>query len=106
MRAGGSWRPSRKRCCKCCPIRRCLFPSGEDFNDFIFLASQEQVDVEASSLSAEQKEWLNQRKFSVESEQGIVLTDDFNPLEHMQVGKSEHYRDVLVSWFGNELLIR
>lgn len=79
---------------------------GEDFNDFIFLASQEPINLDSSALRADQKNWLAQRQFSVDTSQGLILTDNFNPLEHLQVKKSEHYRDVLVSWFGNELLIR
>ncbi|MDD1611977.1 MAG: fused MFS/spermidine synthase, partial [Methylococcaceae bacterium] len=36
---------------------------GKDFNDFIFLASQEPIDLESKSLFADQIDWLKQRKF-------------------------------------------
>jgi spermidine synthase len=79
---------------------------GEDFNDFIFLAGNEPVDLASPSLSIEQAGWLKQRKFSIDASDGLVLTDNLNPLEHLQTRKSEHYRNVLVEWFGDELLVR
>jgi hypothetical protein len=79
---------------------------GEDFNDYIFLASGQPIDLAPPSLYTEQTEWLNTRKFTVDATDGIVLTDDLNPLEHLQTRKSEHYRHVLVDWFGNGLLVR
>jgi spermidine synthase len=79
---------------------------GEDFSDFIFLASSQPIDMASPSLTAAQAEWLKQRKFTVDASNGLVLTDNLNPLEHLQTRKSEHYRHVLVEWFGNNLLIR
>lgn len=79
---------------------------GEDFSDFIFLASSQPIELASPSLTAEQSEWLKQRKFTVNSANGIILTDNLNPLEHLQTRKSEHYRHVLVDWFGNDLLVR
>lgn len=79
---------------------------GEAFNDFIFLAGNQPLDFTASKLSAEQTAWLNQRQFTINAEEGLILTDNLNPLEHLQIRKSEHYREVLVSWFGGDLLIR
>ena len=79
---------------------------GEDFNDYIFLASSQPIDLASSSLNTEQVDWLNKRKFTVDASNGIVLTDNLNPLEHLQTRKSEHYRHVLVDWFGNDLLVR
>jgi spermidine synthase len=79
---------------------------GEEFNDYIFLASDLPVDLSSPSLSAVQSDWLNRRKFKVDSSKGTVLTDNLNPLEHLQTRKSEQYRHVLVEWFGNDLLVR
>ena len=79
---------------------------GENFNDFIFLAGSQPIDITAKSLSAEQTQWLSQRQFSVDASHGLILTDNLNPLEHMQAHKSETYRHVLVDWFGPELLVR
>lgn len=79
---------------------------GKDFNDFIFIASRHPVDVEAKTLLAEQTAWLKSRRFNVDQHKGVVFTDDLNPLEHLQVAKAEHYRRVIVDWFGPELLVR
>jgi spermidine synthase len=79
---------------------------GRDFNDFVFLASAKPIDLNAPGLSTEQVAWLKQRVFAVDADQGIALTDDFNPLEHLQTRKAEHYRSVMVEWFGADLLVR
>ncbi len=79
---------------------------GESFNDYIFLASNQAIDLSSPSLSTEQADWLNKRKFIVDASSGLILTDDLNPLEHLQTRKSEHYRHVLVDWFGHDLLVR
>ena len=79
---------------------------GEDFNDYIFLVGSQPIDLTSPTLNAEQTDWLNKRKFTVDASNGIVLTDNLNPLEHLQTRKSEHYRHVLVDWFGNDLLVR
>ena len=79
---------------------------GEDFNDFIFLAGEESVDIASPNLTVAQAGWLKQRKYNIDPADGVLLTDNLNPLEHLQTRKSEHYRNVLVEWFGNELLVR
>lgn len=79
---------------------------GEDFNDFIFLASKQALDLNSPRLLPTQAKWLNQRKFQVDNTDGIILSDNFNPLDHLQTGKSERYRHVLVDWFGADLLVR
>jgi spermidine synthase len=79
---------------------------GDDFNDFIFLASAQSVDLTSPELSAEQKAWLQERSLTVDSTTGTALTDNLNPLEHLQTAKSEHYRHVVIDWFGPELLVR
>ena len=79
---------------------------GEDFNDFIFLASNEPINMDSEMLTAKQHQWLNQRLVTIDTAQGVVLTDNLNPLEHLQARKAEYYRQVLLDWFGADLLIR
>ena len=79
---------------------------GESFNDYIFLASSQAIDLASPSLNVEQAEWLIKRKFTLDASKGLILTDNLNPLEHLQTRKSEHYRHVLVDWFGHDLLVR
>lgn len=79
---------------------------GDDFNDFIFLASSQTIDLGAKTLSATESAWLRERLFQLDAAPGLVLTDNFNPLEHLQTKKSERYRSVMLDWYGPELLIR
>jgi len=79
---------------------------GKDFNDFIFLASSNPIDLSSPTLDAGQAAWLKNRSISLDEAQGVILTDDFNPLEQLQTRKAEHYRRILVDWFGTDLLVR
>jgi len=80
--------------------------TGEDFNDFIFLAGNLAIDLDSKSLSTDQASWLQKRLVNVDKSQGSILTDNLNPLEHMQIAKAEKYRQILVGWFGAGLLVR
>lgn len=73
---------------------------GKDFNDYIVLASQQPLNLAASVLFQEQKNWLTERVFSVDKALGVVLTDNLNPLEQLQTAKAEHYRRFIVDWLG------
>jgi spermidine synthase len=79
---------------------------GEEYNDFIFLAAGRPINLASKSLLPNQVSWLQNRVFTVNKTQGVLLTDNLNPLEHLQIEKSEHYRHVLVDWFGADLLVR
>lgn len=79
---------------------------GEDFNDFIFLAGRQPLDPASKSLLPGESDWLKSRIFTVDRSQGRLLTDNLNPLEHLQIRKSEHYRHFLVDWLGADLLVR
>ncbi len=83
-----------------------LSEPGENFNDFIFLASDAAIKSESPKLTARERFWLEKRRYPMSRTHGIVLTDNFNPLEHMQTHKAEHYRNVVLGWFGADLLIR
>ena len=77
-----------------------------DFNDFILLASASPVNLNASGLSPEQQQALTGRREEVLLSAGEVLTDDYNPLEHHQLRKSEQYRAMVVDWLGQDLMVR
>ncbi|MGR8953538.1 MAG: spermidine synthase, partial [Gammaproteobacteria bacterium] len=79
---------------------------GVDFNDFIFLAGSRPVDTMSDSLLPGQSDWLKKRAFEVDAGQGLLLTDNLNPLEHLQIRKSEHYRRFVAGWLGSDLLVR
>jgi spermidine synthase len=79
---------------------------NKDFNDFIFLASTEPVDIHNERLNRGQQAWLQNRLFPINTQDGLILTDNFNPLEHLQIAKAEKYRHFLLDLFGEELFIR
>jgi hypothetical protein len=37
--------------------------------------------------------------------EGVVISDDFNPLESMQIAKAEVYRQLLIDRIGSDLLL-
>jgi spermidine synthase len=77
---------------------------GRDLNDFIFLASFHPLDLDSPALDRGQAAWLKNRLIEVDASGGVPLTDNLNPLEHLQVRKAEHYRGLQVEWFGSDLL--
>lgn len=79
---------------------------GENFTDFIFLASGQPIDIRTQGLAPEQSQWLQERLFTVDATGAAPLTDNLNPLEHLQLAKAEHYRRFLVDMFGAELFVR
>ncbi|MGZ5221932.1 MAG: hypothetical protein ACXWC7_17735, partial [Chitinophagaceae bacterium] len=79
---------------------------GKDFNDFIFLAANQDINVNSRTLLTDQVEWLKNRLFPIDNKEGMILTDNLNPLEHLQTAKAEHYRHFIVDWLGPELLVR
>ena len=76
---------------------------GPGFNDFVFYASAQPIipaKVDPRLLA-----WLSKREFELNIEDGFVITDDFNPLESMQVRKAEVYRQKLLERVGKQLLL-
>ena len=79
------------------PHRRLLVSlPGEAFNDFVFLASRQPISLAAA-------DWLAAREHPMPAE-GALITDDFNPLERLQVAKAERYRALLLERMGPMLL--
>lgn len=76
-----------------------------DFNDFIILASDRPFGSDSERLSAAMVAWLNERETKIDFKGGILITDDYNPLEYLQVKKSEHYRQQVAEWLGPEVLL-
>lgn len=78
-----------------------------DFSDYVFLASSKPIEFAAHN-DPEQR-FLNVIK-SLETKApttgGVLLTDDFNPLEHMQIRKAEVYRKLFIERVAPELLLR
>jgi spermidine synthase len=79
---------------------------GEDFNDFVFLASAAPLEIDAGQGPVAPggqtplAEWLEARELQGLQEHGFAITDDFNPLERLQARKAEVYRALLVQRLG------
>jgi spermidine synthase len=78
---------------------------GDNFNDYIFLATDYPLELNAQRLQPEQVAWLTARNLALDNSAGVILTDNLNPIEHLQTAKAEHYRNVILKLFGPELLV-
>ncbi|SER70948.1 Spermidine synthase [Nitrosomonas sp. Nm51] len=79
---------------------------GREFNDFVFIASNQFIDIDAAHLNSLQRNWFKQRLVTPDQTQGFVLTDNLNPLESLQARKAEHYRLMMADFFGLNQFIR
>jgi len=77
---------------------------GEAFNDFIFLASRQPLST--AGLYPDQQQWLDTHRVTLDLRDGLVLTDNYNPLEKLQLRKSEHYRGFIAGLVGPDRMVR
>lgn len=88
------------------PFIRVFVTDKGNFTDFIFLASGRSIGAD-TSVSNPALNWLLEREISnLPTAGAVVLTDDFNPLEHMQVRKAEEYRKIFMERIDLALLLR
>jgi spermidine synthase len=73
-----------------------------EFNDFIFLAAQQTIEYDNGVIPSEQRNWLNARRITIDQSLGTNL----NPLEMLQIRKSEQYRRLIVELLGIDHFIR
>ena len=78
----------------------------DDFNDFVILASSKPIRLDTSQLGEDTAAWFKEREAPVDAKSGVVLTDNLNPLEHMQLQKSERYRAMVAEGLGFDLMLR
>lgn len=76
----------------------------EEFTDFIFLASEQLVALDRAD-SDPRVQWLLDHQYVIDDTDGILISDDFNPMESMQVRKSEAYRRIFMERIAPELLV-
>mgnify|MGYP000144414245 FL=1 len=81
-------------------------PDDDALNDFIFLASNHAISIEQETLGYEQSHWLKLRQITLNQSMGTLLTDNLNPLEHLQIRKSEAYRRLVVDSMGLSHFVR
>jgi hypothetical protein len=79
---------------------------GKNFNDIVFLASDSPVALQAHKNNKQIETKLAKKEISINTEDTFIVTDDYNPLESMQVAKAEHYRELLMKRLGKKILLR
>ncbi len=96
------------------PFQRVFVSSAQaELTDHVFFASTrpldlkaEEVDIEPSPLGRLMLDKLLSYERNFSGDRGFVITDDFNPLESMQVKKAEMYRHQLLTELSLDLLAR
>jgi len=88
------------------PHLRVFVTDNNEFTDFIFLASQVPLPIE-SHASDHRIRWLlgHEHQFGADRD-GFIITDDYNPMESLQVSKSETYRKHFLKRIAFDLLLR
>jgi spermidine synthase len=84
-------------------IRVFVTEKGE-FTDFIFLASKQPLTLDRNNQD-KATQWLLDHEYAMTDAGGIVITDDYNPMESMQVRKAESYRKIFMERIAPELLL-
>ena len=81
---------------------------GAVFNDFIFVVSDRPLFIAGNNGdgTGDMVDWLHRHEVSVTGKGGTVITDDFNPLENLQIAKAEYYRKLLIERVGKDILFR
>lgn len=87
------------------PHLRVLITEKAEFTDFIFLASEQPILLNASSEDRRVR-WLVEHEHQISDTDGFLITDDYNPMESRQVRKSEAYRKLFLDRIAFELLLR
>ncbi len=80
-------------------------PSAK-FNDFIFVVSDGELQIDGTGSDEQLVSWLKQHEVLITGSDAPVITDDFNPLETLQMAKAEYYRDLLIKRVGRDILFR
>lgn len=79
---------------------------GEVFSDYVFVVSDSELNSNQHPSSDIPHKWLAEREVDIDSIGGELISDNFNPLEYLQIAKSEYYRDILIARVGHSILFR
>ncbi|SMF34191.1 Predicted spermidine synthase with an N-terminal membrane domain [Alteromonadaceae bacterium Bs31] len=83
-----------------------LVSPNEEFSDYVFIVSDRELNANTLPNAEASTAWLSKLEITIPSEGGRVITDDFNPLEFLQIAKAEYYRNILVDRVGQSILFR
>lgn len=87
------------------PNLRVFVTEKSEFTDFVFLASEQPILLDASSQDRGIR-WLLEHEHRITDTEGFIITDDYNPMESRQVRKSETYRKLFLERIAFDLLLR
>lgn len=87
------------------PQVRVFATDKEGFTDFVFLASAEPLHLDPASNDRRIR-WLLDHEHTIRSSERFIITDDYNPLESLQVRKAETYRRHFLDRIAFDLLLR
>lgn len=76
-----------------------------NFNDVTFFASSTPLTAHARNKNDRIEQWLKNHEFQFPDNDGLVITDNFNPMESIQVAKAELYRKYLIDRVGKKMLV-
>jgi spermidine synthase len=88
------------------PHIRVFVTEKSDFTDFIFLAASRPIEIDAAIPDGRLRWMLERESKTLPDGGGRVISDDFNPLESMQVRKAEAYRNLFMERLAFDLLLR
>jgi len=77
---------------------------GSKLNDFIFFVSDEPLRAALVANPSADWNWLRDRQIDLPGDHGVLITDQFNPLDKMNRRKAESYRMMLVNTLGKDVL--
>lgn len=86
------------------PTVRVFVTEKTEMTDFIMLASVQAIDLDSDSRDP-RAQWLVDHEYALSETDGIVISDDYNPLESMQLRKAEKYRDIFIKRVDSALLL-
>lgn len=79
---------------------------GKHFNDIVFVVSDHPIRMHSTRMTKYQQQQLAKKEIKVATDQSFVITDNYNPLDSLQVAKAEKYRELLVKRLGSDVLLR
>jgi len=79
------------------PNIRVFVTEKKEFTDFIFLASEQDITLDRNNPD-QRVQWLLDHEYALSDSGGIVITDNYNPMESMQVRN----RKPIGSFYGKD----
>ncbi|WP_185233023.1 fused MFS/spermidine synthase [Teredinibacter franksiae] len=77
-----------------------------EFSDYVFMVSDTELDPTRLPNAEATVGWLAELETNISSAGARPITDDYNPLEFLQIAKAEYYRNMLIDRVGAAILFR